>query len=242
MNELFFCFRPRSRHHVRSYDFLVIQIVLKRPELISFFKPQQGLQLKHLHENKTLRTEFYLQSILYIVTSTFEILYFLHFTIQVMDKSDLNCNRKLYMWRPAAMLKLNLSNSVEIQTFLPLWYSYVSSGSISQYTRFRSLQLFIRMHEKVTVNQQLPVLKVLDGGKTSSAVGVCSWARSRGGDQGGFARANEICREFPGVVNDETKVLNSVRILYVCFARLVFTSSRHFSGSGGDEQLSCVIV
>lgn len=72
------------------------------------------------------------------------------------------------------MLKLNLSNSVEIQTFLPLWYSYVSSGSISQYTRFRSLWLFIRMHEKVTVDQQLPVLKVLDGGKTSSVVGVCS--------------------------------------------------------------------
>lgn len=147
------------------------------------------------------------------------------------------------MWRPAAMLKLNLSNSVEIQTFLPLWYSYVSSGSISQYTRFRSLQLFIRMHEKVTVNQQLPVLKVLVVEKRPlQSACAQSWARSRGGDQGGFARANEICREFPGVVNDETKVLNSVRILYVCFARLVFTSSRHFSGSGGDEQLSCVIV
>ena len=36
-----------------------------------------------------------------------------------MDKSDLNCNRKLYMWRLAAMLEINLSISVEIQTLLP---------------------------------------------------------------------------------------------------------------------------
>ena len=50
-------------------------------------------------------------------------------------------------------------------------------------------------------------------------------------------------RGFPGLVDDDESSLILFIYCRSIFAWLVFTSSRHFSGSiGGDEWLSFVIV
>ena len=54
---------------------------------------------------------------------------------------DIVCSTKVTVFpelRSRPMLELNLSNSVEIQTLLSLWY-YISRGSISQCKGFRTL-------------------------------------------------------------------------------------------------------